>query len=160
MLHEKSRPVDNGRLSSDRDKVYGQRNTGARRSPRRHGSTAADVFTALAGHSPDRETFTARATAVRNAVQDARSATAQRRERVLAHPDLVQRLQDVLGLSDARHWTGYVPPRMDPQEDCGRCVHGTCRGVTHTAPVNDSPVRAELVAIATEAKRREVGGHD
>lgn len=44
-----------------------------------------------------------------------RAQAANRRARVLAHPWAAKRLCDILGLSSAEHWNGYVPPTTDQE---------------------------------------------
>jgi hypothetical protein len=62
----------------------------------------------------------------------------ERRERVLKHPDLAELLtRPEVGYARPDQWTGYVPPEMWNDSR------------------NDSPRRAALVAIATEAMNRE-----
>ncbi len=52
-----------------------------------------------------------RATEVRRIRTDARRAADERRRRVLAHPDLAQRLTArPLGFQRPEQWNGYVPP--------------------------------------------------
>jgi hypothetical protein len=82
------------------------------------------------------------------AAADAAQLCAERRERVLAHPDLAQRLTEP-PLEYTRTtpggkqrpapelWNGFVPPR------------------TFNGALNDSPQRAALVAICEEAQARE-----
>lgn len=61
-----------------------------------------------------------------------------RRTRVLAHPDLAQRLCDrPYSLPTPEMWTGYVPP------DLWRERH------------NDSPIRAQIIAVMNAVKARE-----
>jgi len=103
-------------------------------------------------------------------VLDASDDCAERRARVLKHPDLAKRLtEQPVGYSDPAHWNGWVPPRVtDPggpgdsllmaRLDRGggfsyRFNQLGYRTVGEQA--NDSPRRAALVEIATEALRRE-----
>lgn len=94
------------------------------------------------------------------ALNAAHVANQERRERVLRHPDLATQLRDVLGITDASRWNGYVPPAHVP---------GSVR-VTRTGPdrarrsasederyfvANTSPVRRRVVEICAEAFRRE-----
>lgn len=72
-------------------------------------------------------------------LQQREGVSADRRRRVLAHPDLAKRLQSLLGLADAKHWNGYVPPRVDAF-DC----------------INTSSIRAALIVICREAHEREM----
>lgn len=76
------------------------------------------------------------------------------------HQDLAQRLtQPPLRLSDPSRWSGWIPPRTLAEEACTSCAtgksHPACRGWPHHARVNDSPIRRQLVEIASEALRRE-----
>lgn len=69
----------------------------------------------------------------------------QRRTRVLKHPDLAALLcQPPLPWTSPEHWNGFVPPRFLPSDASG-----------NVRP-NDSPERAVLVEICTEAARREL----
>lgn len=79
----------------------------------------------------------ARAEQWRAAGADHRGVAADRRARVLAHPDLAKRLRLLLGLADPRIWSGYLPPSRD-----------------HNNQLNTSPIRAALVAICREAYER------
>lgn len=88
----------------------------------------------------------------RAAAEQAKAERAERRARVLRHPDLVARLREVI---DPDSWTGYIPPARNPEDACDRCPEGTCRHRDHTAPANRSYYRRTLVAIAAEALRRE-----
>lgn len=85
-----------------------------------------------------------------------------RRARVLAHPDLAQRLTDPpLRLRSPERWSGWIPLRELPQESCGHCTSSggrRCRGVAHRARANDSPVRRQLVDIAAGGHGARVGG--
>lgn len=69
---------------------------------------------------------------VLEATRQAHQEAEQRRARVLAHPDLAERLRVALSLSSAAHWNGYVPPA-----DCS------------------GPVRRELIAILHAVIERE-----
>lgn len=71
---------------------------------------------------------------------------AERRERVLAHPDLAARLTErPLKFARPDVWNGFVPPKYVPSRDGQR--------------INDSPYRIALVDICAEAHRRfEDGG--
>jgi len=72
-------------------------------------------------------------------VAQAREANRQRRARVLAHPDIAQRLtQSPLNFTTPQQWTGYVPPEQ----------HGGVR--------NDSHRRAALVAIMRDVGAAEL----
>jgi hypothetical protein len=76
----------------------------------------------------------------RFALHQALRRSGDRRTRVLRHPDLAELLtRPEVGYSDPRQWTGYVPPEL------------------WNGRPNDSPRRAALVAIATEAMQRETG---
>ncbi|HEX7658509.1 MAG TPA: hypothetical protein VF444_03440 [Pseudonocardiaceae bacterium] len=84
------------------------------------------------------------------ALTEARETVKQRREGVLKHPDCAQQIADALDLTSPAHWNGYLPPGFDPeQEKDGRPV---------PARLNNSPVRAALVDIATDAWKREQVG--
>lgn len=74
------------------------------------------------------------------AMAEARARSAERRIRVLAHPDLAARLTHrPLGYDDPHQWSGYVPPRT---------WHGK---------LNTAPQRQVLVDICAEALRRDGG---
>lgn len=93
-------------------------------------------------------------------VDRAPGGASARRARVLAHPDLVQRLTErPLRFTDPYRWNGWIPPRSLPEEpcgsECGRHSRGAC-SATHQASLNDSPYRRALVEIAAEAYRREL----
>jgi hypothetical protein len=78
------------------------------------------------------------------ALNAAHAANQERRERVLRHPDLAAQLRDVLDITDAARWNGWVPPAEVPG--------------AATVPfyvLNTSPVRAALVRICREAYLRE-----
>jgi hypothetical protein len=96
------------------------------------------------------------------AVAKSKRESQARRGRVLAHEDLAQQLkQSPLRLTEATRWSGWTPPRTLAEEACTHCERDTprpiCRGLPHRARVNDSPVRRQLVDIATEAMSREPG---
>lgn len=75
---------------------------------------------------PDHVLQTARARYLQ-AVRDAEGKkAAERRARVLSHPDLAERLCKVLGLADARHWRGHVPAGR-PAGDRGAELIAICR---------------------------------
>lgn len=96
----------------------------------------------------------------RQAVAKSKRESQARRERVLAHEDLAQRLTlPPLRLSAPSRWSGWIPPRLLAEDACTHCERGStiCRGWPHRARVNDSPVRRQLVDIASEAMRRESG---
>lgn len=81
--------------------------------------------------------------ALRALVSDARAACDRNRRLVLAHPDLAERLTlPPCGFSRPDVWTGYIAPELI---DINR--HGD--GIR-----NDSPCRAQLVALVAEAERR------
>ncbi len=91
-------------------------------------------------------------------VDAAPGGSAGHRARVLAHPDLVKRLTEPpLRLTDPARWTGRIPPRLLPDEACGRACGRDHRPCTnqHRARFNTSPYRRALVEIAAEAYRRE-----
>jgi hypothetical protein len=91
------------------------------------------------------------------AVAQSKAESAARRQRVLAHEDLVAQLQaPPLHIKTPEKWSGWVPPRTMPEQTCNFCRAGDrCHDVDHLARTNDSPRRAALVAIATEALSRE-----
>lgn len=76
--------------------------------------------------------------AILDATSEARRTTAQRRARVLAHPDLAARLVSRLGFERPDQWNGYVPPRLGQNDE-----------------LNTSPRRTVLIEIAAEALERE-----
>lgn len=89
---------------------------------------------------------------------ESRDASTTRRDRVLAHPDLVARMKKApLLMAEPEKWTGWIPPRTDPEDTCGGCSasYGQCTTTQHRARMNDSPIRRELVEISAEALRRE-----
>lgn len=89
----------------------------------------------------------------RDALAQSKQESRARRARVLAHDDLTKRLAQLM--SDPKQWSGWIPPRTLPEDTCTHCARGRrCHGA-HRARVNDSPRRAALVEIATEALRRE-----
>lgn len=78
-------------------------------------------------------------------VAAAKREAQERRKRVLAHPDLAAKLtHPPLNLTDPLMWNGYIPPKTLPGDD----------GNPYNE-VNKSPIRQQLVEIATEALRRE-----
>lgn len=79
-----------------------------------------------------------RATQAATPTLSAHERNQERRARVLAYPDLAERLTAVLGLSAAHWWNGHVPPATDSDGN-----------------PNGSPVRAALVEISAEALRRQ-----
>jgi hypothetical protein len=77
--------------------------------------------------------------------------------RVLAHDDLAAELTEPpLRLRDPGLWSGFVPPQLLGEETCPDCPSGFCRGREHLARINDSPIRKQLVAVASEAYRRDL----
>lgn len=68
-----------------------------------------------------------------------RNKNAARRERVLAHDWACKRLCQILNLTDARQWNGYVPPlkdadgRINPYES-RRLLMGLLRDVAAADP--------------------------
>jgi hypothetical protein len=90
------------------------------------------------------------------AAEQSRLSSAERRERVFAHPDLVRRLTErPLALDDPYRWSGWIPPRTLPEDACPGCATHSCAGREHTARLNRSPFRQQVVDIAAEALRRE-----
>jgi len=94
----------------------------------------------------------------------AHEANQARRERVLRYADLVTRLENVLAISDAARWNGWVPPAMvtgsarlaAPGPDRVRRT-GFLNEEPYYVP-NTSPVRVALVDICAEAYRRDTEG--
>ena len=93
---------------------------------------------------------------------------ADRRARVLKHPDLARRLEKEAGYARARQWTGYIPPRLCAEDDAEllRSAHMSHGGElvfrfnqlgkrSAGSLVNDSPRRALLIDIAAEAWKRD-----
>lgn len=71
-------------------------------------------------------------------VEEERAKCRDRRDRVLAHPDIAKRLcERPLSLSTPEVWSGYVPPYMWRDQ------------------VNNSPVRAQLMEILHAVAERE-----
>jgi hypothetical protein len=74
-------------------------------------------------------------------VRLAHAEATRNRAMVLSHPDLAKRLLDYpLHLGSPEQWSGYLPP------------------VIHNGVHNDSPIRAQLVHILTDAHARTKGG--
>lgn len=71
------------------------------------------------------------------------TTNAERRAVVLRHPDVARRLcERPLSLPKPEQWNGYIsPPTLA------------------TGGRNDSPVRAQVMEVYTEACRREQEGH-
>ncbi len=88
--------------------------------------------------------------------EDARRAAAERRRRVLAYPDLAERLtKRPLGFARPELWTGYVPPATgfwgpvrDPRPGSGE--------PRHKVP-NDSPAFFALCELGRAVAERERG---
>jgi len=91
-----------------------------------------------------------------------------RRAAVLKHEDLAKRVTAVLGLRRADHWTGYIPAAVAIDDDGGmlRLISNVHAGQARTkfnelgrrgigSVPNNTPQRAELVDISTEAWHRE-----
>lgn len=93
----------------------------------------------------------------REAKAASKRASQARRARVLAQPDLAQRLTcPPLRLSDPSRWSGWIPPKTLAEEACTHCEHSRrCSGWPHRCKVNDSPARRQLVGIAAEAMHRD-----
>lgn len=93
------------------------------------------------------------------AAEQAKRENAERAARVLAHPDLVERLrQEPAAMQDPHGWSGWIPPRTEPEGMCdGGCGRsGRCpRHSEHRTRINQSAIRRQLVDIAAEAMRRE-----
>jgi hypothetical protein len=82
-----------------------------------------------------------------------------RRDRVLRYPDLAARLtQPPLNYRRPEDWQGWIPPEALEVEACRHCREDPgqwgCRRPQHTARINNSVRRTELVAIVAEADRR------
>lgn len=82
------------------------------------------------------------------ATQEAHQKAANRKARVKAHPDLAERLCASLGYVRFDQWNGYVPPKWMADRRPGGWE-------SDTFEVNDSPIRAELIAILNEVAQRE-----
>jgi len=96
---------------------------------------------------------------VRAELAAAAAVVAARRARVLAHPDLRDRLTGELGYARAEQWNGYVPPALCQDQEPER-LHDVQGFPNPTRAVpgrtrNDSGRRAVLVEICAEALRRE-----
>jgi hypothetical protein len=98
------------------------------------------------------------------AMRERHEANLARRRRVLSHDDLRRRLETDLGYARADQWNGYVPPRLDPEDDGELCrmvgrnglVRLNERGArSEPSGLSNSPRRALLVDICAEAARRE-----
>ncbi len=92
-------------------------------------------------YSPDGLDLVGRAPVARlwrTKVSEAHTEAQQRRARVLAHPDLAERLcSSPLDYRAPEQWTGFVPPRLWGDQ------------------LNTSPQRRALVNLAAEALRRK-----
>lgn len=88
---------------------------------------------------------------------ESHDSSLDRRDRVLAHEDLVARMKKPpLSMKEPERWSGWIPPRTDPEAVCGACERGQrCTNTQHRARINDSPWRKALVEISAEALRRE-----
>jgi len=74
----------------------------------------------------------------RHIVNEELARCAERRDRVLAHPDLAQQLCDhPLKIADPTRWNGYVPPEMWQTQR------------------NDSPYRAQIMRVLQAVAERE-----
>ncbi len=83
---------------------------------------------------------------------EARAAAAERRRRVLAHPDLAQRLTErPLGFMRPEMWNGYVPPAS------GFSGRVTGPGELPAEVANDSPVYFALCELGRAVAERERG---
>jgi hypothetical protein len=87
---------------------------------------------------------------------------AERRARVLKHPDLAKRLTELpIGYAKASQWNGWVPPQVIDLEATrevlrdGKGFRNPHGRLALGERQNDSPRRAALVDIAAEAWRRE-----
>jgi hypothetical protein len=113
-----------------------------------------------------------RQAAMLRGILDAHHTNQNRRAAVLKHPGLTKRLAACLELARPAAWTGYIPPHI-AVDDGG----GILRTVTINRDgservrfnqlgkrscgliYNDTPQRAELLAISAEAWHRENGGN-
>jgi len=136
---------------------------GARRSPVREVATVStEPTTDQQDDEPEPETAVRPVMRLwREAAAASKRESEARRARVLAHKDLTDRLKEPpLRLSNPTRWSGWIPPRLLAEESCTHCKTGgdrRCRDRPHRARVNDSPIRRQLVDIATEAMARESG---
>lgn len=102
-------------------------------------SSMRSVFADLAVFcTDDQQTNMDRAVHVAGVIDTVKTASARYKAAVLAHPDLAERLRRALFLTRAEQWTGFIPPRED--SDGKPC---------------SSPYRATVVAIVTEALKRD-----
>lgn len=122
-------------------------------------TVTTDPTTEAQGHEP--ETVRPVMRRWREAKAESKKESKARRARVLAHKDLTDRLSaPPLRLSNPQRWTGWIPPRLLAEESCAHCGpggHRRCRDQPHRARINNSPIRQQLVEIATEAMSRESG---
>lgn len=88
------------------------------------------------------------------ALTAAHHANLERSVRVLAYPDLTERLGDIIGPHRAARWNGWVPPRTDPEDACPGCATGGDCWRGHPPALNTSPHRAAIVEICQEAYAR------
>ncbi len=81
---------------------------------------------------------------------EARAAAAERRRRVLAHPDLAQRLTErPLGFPRPEMWNGYIPPATGFWERVSR------PGEIPAEVPNNSPVYLALREVGYALAERE-----
>ena len=97
----------------------------------------------------------------RTAAEQTRRENAERAARVLAYPDLADRLAEPpASIRDPYRWNGWIPPRTEPEgmceDSCGRTAR-CARHSEHRTRINRSAIRDQLVEIAAEAMRREQG---
>lgn len=122
-------------------------------------TVTTEPTTEAQGHEP--ETVRSVMRRWREAKAESKKESKARRARVLAHKDLTDRLKEPpLRLSNPTRWSGWIPPRLLAEESCAHCGTSSdrrCRNRPHRARVNDSPIRRQLVDIATEAMTRESG---
>src|SRR5258708_27557204 len=87
---------------------------------------------------------------------------AERRARVLKHPDLAKRLTEPpISYAKATQWNGWIPPRAIDFEATREVLRDSTGYPNKAGRValgerqNDSPRRTALVELAAEAWRRE-----
>lgn len=77
------------------------------------------------------------------------------RRRVLAHPDIAQRLVTELGYQRPEQWFGYVPPRIGWYEGGTVWANGSNTEKVGVGNLNDSPRRRILLDILAAVMERE-----
>jgi hypothetical protein len=135
--------------------------TSADRRCRRWPTVTTEPTTDQQDDDPEPETVRPVMRLWREAKAKSKDESQARRARVLGHDDLAQRLTlPPLRLSHPARWSGWIPPRLLAEESCAHCGprgDRRCRDQPHRARVHDSPIRRQLVEIATEAMARESG---